>query len=280
MIPWELMLKRPGSYLSQNFFGAVGPGFILLVEILLLWAPLEAVKTPHDAFAYLTRGTVDLGFVGAVVLVVVIGFGSFIAGRGCRALLLRISTRWGSIYTVSRSDIWEWLIRGYGEEAVSSVLRRHPIWHLVRPPYNTEVGSGEARNFGLDHHFPLDNEQVALREHIFLYCKGWLRLNEPRLSVDYIEAEIYAFLSLVIPLLLGDMLALRWAIAAQDRLFALSIWIVATILIGLASRSIWRAANWRRRHEPGTALYNFLLAHWALTSRQSEFNEPQTSSLS
>jgi len=277
MIPWELILKQQGTYFRRNVAGVLGPGFLLLIEILLLWAPAEAVKTPHQALAYFTQSTKDMSAIVAITLGIIAGFGSYILGRSCRSVVMGLANRWGNIFAFSLPIVRTWLLQGYGEKAVCSVIEQHPIWHAFKPDNEAEKADNPSSHFDDALHTPRIGRGEPLRDYIFPYCKLWLRVNEPRLSVDYMESEAYVLYTLIGPLVLGDALAIRWVFTAEFRTFALVVWIVITLAIAIATRSLWRGANSRRRYETGDSLRNLLVAHWAWATAPSKAMEPDLS---
>jgi hypothetical protein len=276
MIPWELVLKQQGAYFRRNVVGALGPGFLLLIELLLLWAPAEAVKTPHQALAYFTQNTADLSVVAAVTLAIVAGFASYVLGRSCRSIIMWLAARYGNLFAFPLPTVRTWLLRGYGEDAVYPVIRLHPIWHVFRPDNEADRAGKPSGNPADPLQFPSIGFGEPMRDFILPYCKLWLRVNEPRLAVDYMESEAYILYTLIGPLVVGDALAIRWVLTAESRPFALLIWAIITLAVAISTLLLWRGANNRRKHEASDSLRNLLIAHWAWSTPPSKALDPDS----
>jgi hypothetical protein len=228
-IPWESLLQGVRHYLRLQLLGVLAPGAILLLELGFLSLPSGARRSPIDALRYMSSQTGGLSTPVALIAIALALVAAYVIGFLIRQAMWRVLL-WRS-KEPEWNDIRAQVCTLYRTESVDEVLRDHPALRL-------DAGASS----------------VGARR----YCKAWLQLNEPMLSVDHLESEVNILFAYVVPLAIAPFVVLQWWLATD-----LLYWLLATAMGCLIGLLVARTGTRLRDDvEPYDTIINFLLAHW------------------
>ena len=243
---FELAKQLRGSgYFWRSVAALLLTGFLIVLGVAALAAEPSALASAQTfTDYYIPEGPSAPGLVS--IAAVVLG-ASLIAGQVAQfipnLLLSWVMKRWG----VSAHETRCALIEAYGEESVESALDVHQP--LKRSLQQREPATGGDRRRWID---TPDGD-------MFWYAKHWLRVVQPQLSVDYMQAEIFFLASAPAPLLLGAVVV--WRLGDVNDASPASVIPVIGALCAAVVIVIIEA--WRRKKAEGCeAVRSLFLATW------------------
>jgi hypothetical protein len=244
-------LPHLGRIVQRELLSVVLPGVLVLIEIWLLVASPADI---HDNGGYLKYASGQTSHVNPGVLVIAILLGAISAygvGLVLRMLTWRLFEHVPGHQDIPRGpEILKLLKSDFGDKQVKKVLALHESLRLALYADSPSATRRSKRKVGKQ-----IDDLVPARDEFMSYCKSWLRLHQPGLGVDHLEAQINFLVTLTPPLLLGPFVVYRhhtsWWCLAVSRLVAGG---VAWAFVSLS----WIRRTW----EPIDAVRYFFLAHW------------------
>ena len=128
----------------------------------------------------------------------------------------------------------------YGQDKVNEVLHQGEIFHCSIKEAELKLRSPRSPDF-----------------YVRNYCKLWLRVKAPNLSIDYLETEINVFIAFVIPTACA---AVPFVVRERSS-FDIADFGVTAFLILSAFLMLFKI-NTVRWYETELAISNYLFAHW------------------
>jgi hypothetical protein len=233
-MPWKDLLQRMGHYFRLQMLGVLAPGVVLVMEVAYFSLPSDARAGMFEALRYLSAHSIGLSsgilaLAGATLLFVAYIVG-FIIRQAVWIVLLRTLLR-GSGYDCNWSSLREALSRDYSTQTIDEILAEHPAF--LRSDGPTALGARR-------------------------YAKIWLSQREPRLAVDYLEAEINILFANLIPFAIVPFVAVKWAVKDPTAYLL----IASTISAGVIALLLHSGRALLKATEPYETMFNFLMAHW------------------
>ncbi|HEV2757647.1 MAG TPA: hypothetical protein VG318_17950 [Actinomycetota bacterium] len=290
--PWDrLAAVQLGVDTRRELYSVFGPGLVAIAELALFTVPEESASSPKGILQSLASATQGLSVGAGIFVGLFVLYLAFMLGRACRYLGWGMADFPRGRRFERMSAVRDALIRAYGEERVVSVLRKHPVWHVLDPAHDVDAPSYDA-NPTKGSYSPIKGSYRrdpegkrrrpdfdTYRGHVLQYCKSWLRVRQPLLSVDGIEMEINVLYGFVPVILLGELFAVRWLwfmdhgpVLWSGYGGHLVLKVVFTALPLLFAYFALRAAGKQQEDECGLALRGLLFAEW--------FSDPSESSRS
>lgn len=238
-------LPHLGRIVQRELLSVALPGAIVLIEIWLLVASRADIHR-HGGFLHYASSETSSVNTGVLVIAILVGA---ISAYGI-GLVLRMAI-WRLFELLFRRqeppdarEIIELLMIDFGEDQVDQVLGLHkPLEHLRR------TSPSAARRSRLK-----VSRLVTQPDEFLSYCKSWLRLHQPELGVDHLEAQINFLVTLTPPLLIS-----AFVIARHTSWSALVVSLPATALVAWCFVHL----SWiRRTWEPIDSVRYFFLAQW------------------
>lgn len=228
---WPLKEARPrvSWYGGIQLTSVLLPGLIILAELWLLLSR-NSLSEGESVLRLATRQT-EGASVGVLVIAVLLALCvAYAIGLLARELSWFASERLLKFQPVDLANFRREFQDAYGPEGA---------WVVAKLVEDTKLGKDPT------HH----------RQWVREYCKLWLRIHQPALAIDHMEAGINLLVALFAPLALGVWVAISWlGLAIGGVILASALLICALGVIPLA--------NHMRRHETWTAIRNFVLAQW------------------
>jgi hypothetical protein len=227
--PWGELFKRITHYVRLQLLGVLVPGFLILSELMYWTLPANRRGSFTGALQYVSSQSSRLNTVVEVGTAFLALFVAYVLGFILRQTVWRI-VLWrlkDPLWTNVRSNLSEL----YSVGSIDSVIEAHPA--LMRAGGPTTTG-------------------------IRRYAKVWLQLREPRLSVDFLEAEINILFAYIPPFALGPFIVFDVALGSH------LAYLIAAPLTSAFFVAILAFAAKRLRFdtEPFETILNFLFAHW------------------
>lgn len=201
---------------------------ILLVEFVFWLLPAERRQSLSELLRYLSSQVDHIATPIAIAFYGLVLFVAYVLGFAMR------QTVWRLMLWISSEPEWEelynYMCKNFRRESVDEVLAAHPA--LLR---DDGLSGGAARQ----------------------YCKTWLRMREPRLGVDHLEAEVNILFAYISPLVMAPFIVL-WPLESR-----IAYWIfapLAAVAVGGALALMGRRL--RDVVEPHDTMMNFFIAQW------------------
>jgi hypothetical protein len=228
-IPWGELFKRITHYVRLQLLGVLVPGFLLLLELMYWTLPSERRNGFTSALRYISDQSSQFNTIVEVGTAFLALFVAYVLGFILRQTVWRIvlwrlkDPQWSKV----RADLCEL----YSEGSIDSVIGAHPA--LMRSGGPTTTG-------------------------IRRYAKVWLQLREPRLAVDFLEAEINILFAYIPPFAVGPFIVLNVTLSSHLAYLIAAPLTSAFFIVILA----FAAKRLRFDTEPFETILNFLFAHW------------------
>lgn len=239
MVEMSQSVFRAGTYFWSGVVTTLGPGILLLCELLILVAAPDRMTGLPVLRPYAALWD-SAGAIGSVLLALIGLSIAYCLGFLAKQLMFgRLrgpaghGENWAKELLVLRAV--------FGPETVESALIRHSLSGSLKEPSK------------------LTDEEV---DYIFVYCKVWLRSREPSLNVDHLEVEINLYLGLI-PSIAVAWFALARFLAAWE-LSNPSVGTVVLLVVSLAVSSwivyaMWKKSQAWQQQERSDALRNLVL---------------------